>query len=632
MAASYQYQLYQQYQQQPEQPQQQPQHQQSYQQPQQYQQAANGQFGYQQQYQQYQQYSQQQPSQQQPATQQYSPQSYQQQYSNPQYPNQQYPQQQVSHSQFVNPNYAYAGQPTQQYPATYQGSYQDNQGQHAQQTAQPAAQSCFNCGLPGHFAQACPEPKRQIPAGARNPEQYRRHGIAPTKRGGQIVTKFSPQGQVSQGSPSAYTPAYSSGGYPQYPQSHPQVYTPAYTPTTPQSIQSPAQNWPQQGQQYPQHHQGYQQAQNNGYYQASPSQQPAWPASGTPVSGTPYGASSASHASPTQSQFAQLTQTPQSLHGQGWGTPGQSIQHSPSPSQQPESATEKYLPQQTSPEETQPNPLGTKLFSPKSPPQIDEDAELEEDDLNTLDVPDLPPSTANYGEGAVTLICMPVPSNFIVADALFPMDPPAPETGGRCYSKYLRDVREDVFFENIRHSVYWNQQGEDPVFRNIPVDADIIAVDDCRSKVMERRKPQDQLLREGRSESRSAAPFKKDSVEAAASLEQLEKALAQAKADIANREKKQKVKKILQNPTTVQKEQPLKHEETSIKAESLSPSDSATVENYQGYENDTEDVLASLGVTGTAKPVGPPTRLVSQNSSTSIETTSRRDSVSKTER
>ena len=279
---------------------------------------------------------------------------------------------------------------------------------------------------------------------------------------------------------------------------------------------------------------------------------------------------------------------------------------------------------------SQSNPLGTKLFSPKSPPEIDEDAEPEEDKLDLLDVPDLPPSTAQY-ERAVTLICMPLPSNFIVADALFPMDPPAPDTEGRCYSKYLRNVRDDVLFQSIRQSVYWNNQGEDPIFRDIEVDTEVVAIDDCQSKVAERRKPQEQLLREGRSESRSAAPLKKDSVEAAASLEQLEKALAQAKADIANREKKQRGKKGLQDPDFGQKDG-IKQEESAVKAESFSPSEVANIDGYNGYENDAEDVLASLGVTGTAKPVGPPSRLVSQNSSTTIDTKPHEDSIPRFER
>ena len=254
------------------------------------------------------------------------------------------------------------------------------------------------------------------------------------------------------------------------------------------------------------------------------------------------------------------------------------------------------------------------------------DAEPEEDDLNLLDLPDLPASTVQVSESVVSLICMPVPSNFIVADALFPMDPPAPEMEGRCSSKYLRNVRDDVLFQSIKESVYWSQQSEDPLFRDIPVGDEVIAVEDCRSKVMERRKPLEELLREGRSESRSAVPLKKDATEAAASLEQLEKALAQAKADIANREKKQKGKKGLQMG------QDSKQEESLVKAESPSSPDSANMESYQRYENDAEDVLASLGVTGTAKPVGPPSRLVSQSSSATIQTKSHSDSAPQAER
>ena len=274
--------------------------------------------------------------------------------------------------------------------------------------------------------------------------------------------------------------------------------------------------------------------------------------------------------------------------------------------------------------------MGTRLFSPKPTIEYVEDEEPEEDDLNLLDLPDLPPSTAQYGGNVVPLVGMPIPANFVVADALFPMDPPTPEAKGCCQSKYSRTFQDDGLTMNIRQSIYWKDQKEDVIFTTILLDDEYVTVDECRSNVMEHQKSEAELVRQTRSESRSAAPPRKDAVEAAASLEQLEKALAQAKADIANREKKQKGKKGIQSPAQAQRF--VKDEEISVKAEPCSPPQSATIETTAGHENSPEDVLAALGVTGTAKPTGPPSHLVSQNISASRDPESCSGSALKAER
>ena len=271
------------------------------------------------------------------------------------------------------------------------------------------------------------------------------------------------------------------------------------------------------------------------------------------------------------------------------------------------------------------------MDSKASPPAFQEgdteNVEPEEDDLNSLDVPDLPPSTAQYGGAVVPLVGMPIPANFVVADALFPMDPPVPEDEGRCQSKYALTFRADALSQNIKESTYWKDHKDDVIFFSISADGELISLDECRSKMKERQKPEDEILRESRSESRSAAPPRKEATEAAKSLEQLQKALEQARADIANREKRLKEKKGLQSPAEAQRS--IKDDESSVKAEPMSPPQSVTIENGPGYQNDSEDVLASLGVTGTAKPIGPPTRLVSQNSSINGEAKSRSRSASK---
>ena len=289
--------------------------------------------------------------------------------------------------------------------------------------------------------------------------------------------------------------------------------------------------------------------------------------------------------------------------------------------------------------------MDSRSSSPKAGTEDVVDVEPQEDDLNSLDVPDLPHSVRLYGnrlssstncsadsylgEAMVPLVGMPIPANFVVADALFPMDPPAPEDEGRCHSKYLRHTGNDALSKNIRDSTYWKEHKEDTIFLSILSEGKIVSLNDCRSKVLERQKPQDETQRDSRSESRSAAPARKDVGEMAASLEQLEKMLAETKAKqaamIAARDKKRK--KTQQG--SIQEQQPAKTEERSIKTEQMSPPQSATIENGGMYQNDPEDILASLGVTGTAKPTGIHSRLVSQNSSANGETKSRSRSASK---
>lgn len=265
----------------------------------------------------------------------------------------------------------------------------------------------------------------------------------------------------------------------------------------------------------------------------------------------------------------------------------------------------------------------------EEPSEDEASDEPQEDDLTLLDVPDLPPSTAQYGGAVVPLVGMPIPANFVVADALFPMDPPPPEAEGRCQSKYSRSFQAETLLQNIRQSNYWKDLKDDVVFSTISIDGDFVLVDDCRSKLKERQRPVDESHRESRSESRSTAPPKKEAAEAAKSLEQLQMALEQAKADIANREKKLKAKKSLQSP--YEGHQSTNNEERLVKAEPMSPPQSASIENASGYRDDSENLLASLGVTGTAKPVGPPSRLASQNKSANGEAVSRSRSASKTE-
>lgn len=211
------------------------------------------------------------------------------------------------------------------------------------------------------------------------------------------------------------------------------------------------------------------------------------------------------------------------------------------------------------------------------------------------------------------LISMPLPSNFVVADALVPMAPPAPADEGRCQSKYLRLASNESLAKNIMDTIHWKDHKEDTIFLPIPNDGNVVSVDDCRSKVKERQKNRDvEVQPKSRSESRSVAP-RPDVAEMSASLETLERALQEAKAKQAELMRNRK-RPRLEQQTVAKESQVIKEEEPRVKLEPQSPAQSATPEKAAKSEQDTEDVLAALGVTGAAKPVGAPTRLVSQGS------------------
>ncbi|KAL7266369.1 hypothetical protein RUND412_011087 [Rhizina undulata] len=144
-----------------------------------------------------------------------------------------------------------------------------------QQQAYSTTQACYNCGLGDHWAQNCPEPRRQIPAGslAENPRPPKSK-----KKKGPIVTRYAPPtGYMNQ--PQSPTVVYpQSGRYPhQQGQAYPQQ---AYGQQTPQGgwvqprgyngspqwqqpygAAAPAQSPTTYGPQQPNAYQGYNQAQ-----------------------------------------------------------------------------------------------------------------------------------------------------------------------------------------------------------------------------------------------------------------------------------------------------------------------------------------------------------------------------------
>ena len=212
------------------------------------------------------------------------------------------------------------------------------------------------------------------------------------------------------------------------------------------------------------------------------------------------------------------------------------------------------------------------------------------------------------GEAILKRVSRPLPANFIVADAILPIPPPAPEAEGRCLSKYLDNVSESAVIQHIECSSYWDDHKEDTIFQQIVDDGDSIPIAVCLAKVKERQKSQaeEEIRGNSRSQSRSVAPRSAEAAEMAESLETLERALAEAKAKQAEMIRNRRKAKLRQPSDGI--------EHPQVKDEQQSPPQFAVSNIPSQRTGNTEDILASLGVTGDPKPVPAATRRVSQTS------------------
>ncbi|KAL9596467.1 MAG: hypothetical protein Q9219_005773 [cf. Caloplaca sp. 3 TL-2023] len=441
-------------------------------------------------------------------------------YGYPQYP-QQYqqppPQQYTQHPQqydqqvqqyaapHIQPQYPqYPPQPQQQYPPQQAVPYPSQYPAATDATypppnqPQPNQQGCYNCGNPGHWAQSCPEPRRDVPAGTYNrPPPFKRHKPNPP-----VVTRYvvPPHVHQNQGQP----PNGYGAQYP--PQSYPQYQGPS-GPPTPMSGHSPShQQWqqqpyPQQYQQpypqqlqYPQPYQQQaypqppyqQQHQNYPQYHQQQQQQPAYmpTAPSTPV--TPYGSRYPNQASPHAVQanaasYLQNYQHQQQLGSQSQPTtaasPVSAISRTVSSQQQPYSplaGKEKGKTNHSSRNSSV--SMHSMSVTPKQQSiEVREEQEDDSEDLTQLDIADIPVIT----DGSfANLVERPLPTNFIVADALEPFDPPPPEQNGRCQSKYVTIDASVTFMGSIRDTKHWEDLKNDPMFLSIQDGGRILSLDD----------------------------------------------------------------------------------------------------------------------------------------------------------
>ena len=72
------------------------------------------------------------------------------------------------------------------------------------------------------------------------------------------------------------------------------------------------------------------------------------------------------------------------------------------------------------------------------------------------------------------MVGRPLPTNFVVADALAPFDPPALGDGGRCRSKYLDRSNANDRSQNIKESGEWENVSKDPIFNEITSGGNVI--------------------------------------------------------------------------------------------------------------------------------------------------------------
>ena len=244
-------------------------------------------------------------------------------------------------------------------------------------------------------------------------------------------------------------------------------------------------------------------------------------------------------------------------------------------------------------------------------------AEADEDDLNLLDIPSVPPSPSQDGtytrlpntlvSPPVNLLCMPLPANFVVADTLYPIAPPAPEMEGRCQSKYFRDNNMVILEENIRDSKYWKDHKDDPVFSDPPTKDNVVSLDEILSRIKERHVNGDlgeDPARKSRSLSRSVS-VRHNSDDCRGNLETLERDLAKLKAEMERKERLARSKHS-SPPEWVTSERPMV-EKVVVKEEEPPPQTGFSAKAPMSAQ-ETEDVLASLGVTGPPKPIMRPFR------------------------
>ena len=227
-------------------------------------------------------------------------------------------------------------------------------------------------------------------------------------------------------------------------------------------------------------------------------------------------------------------------------------------------------------------PMQSHSARPKSPPADFAQSQPEEDNLNALDIPDIPPSSTFLldevilaGHASFCLVKRPLPSNFIVADAIAPFESSREEDQGRCESKYWPKGDLGKLYQHVKDSNDWIDVSNDPIFLTIPEESEIIPVEDLTSLYNQTHSDDgNEESEEQNQEIVGESKSLQDGGDTGDFMDSLEHALSEGR-------RKQPEQKCITN---------------NIPKES--------VESHSS----TEELLASLGVTGTPKPVRAPAR------------------------
>ncbi|MCJ1405311.1 hypothetical protein MMC11_008538 [Xylographa trunciseda] len=331
-----------------------------------------------------------------------------------------------------------------------------------QPLAQPTPDTCYNCGSPEHWAQNCPESRREVPAGdltrssvARPTKKFRPNYIPP------VITKYAvpPNVQNNHGSPQGY------GALP-YEQPVIAQHYAIHGQPTPVSANSPPRyqypKWPETNQ--PPVHQIAQTSYNNNTYP-----QPQYSYHGPPAN-LPYGQH---YTSPVSPEVMQQTHGSYPSYGPAPQLQGPSNSTYPTI---PPSGTGTSFPTTRSFSESS-NGMAARhsysqLISNSSPagnarPQstAQQSDDVEEDDMDLLDIPDLPDDVTYYGGCNTRLIQYPLPTSAEDFEALGGLLP-FPESHGDDHIKSRYVDRENLksFLEHSTYEEDNDLEGGDPVF------------------------------------------------------------------------------------------------------------------------------------------------------------------------
>ncbi|OAT04498.1 hypothetical protein BDBG_01043 [Blastomyces gilchristii SLH14081] len=298
------------------------------------------------------------------------------------------------------------------------------------------AQSCFNCGSLEHWAQQCPEPRREFPAGSMRPGR-------PPKR------------QKTTGSHIS-----SNAGDPHYNHSH---------------------RPPQRGYTHPP-------VAHSGYQPAPMSTSPYGPP--TPISVHPHSAGPWSQEHPPphyNSPQSYGLPTPMGGYGSQFASPSTSMPphqgHFP-PHYSPQYGKAEYHRKSFDHRQQILPQAGSNRQSRKKWRRLDNVSAIAApiepwmEELQSLDIPDSGANQVEIVWRPAVQVARPLPSTFDERDDVGMLPPFTSLPPGMSVSKYILDKGPEEFVSNIRNTEDWPFVMSDPIFLEISMECELIPLDE----------------------------------------------------------------------------------------------------------------------------------------------------------